>query len=174
MFFSSFGFLNLTIYRRSFIQWCTTIIMTWKTNNIFTYILQSSIQTQKMLLNKFDKVTIRDHVHELVDKIYDFLFKSDNLLEEVKNFLQTGFTVEGSVCLPWKFADQVLSLVIIYLFYSHYDVIKRSFCDLWDLVKTRWWVLCAVCVLAGTFARSFIERLDVVQTQMNTSVGLLV
>ena len=134
MFFSSYGFLNLTIYRRSFIQWCTTIIMTWKTNNIFTYILQSSIQTQKMLLNKFDKVTIRDHVHELVDKIYDFLFKSDNLLEEVKNFLQTGFTVEGSVCLPWKFADQVLSLVITYLFYSHYDVIKRSFCDLWDLM----------------------------------------
>ena len=134
MFFSSFGFLNLTIYRRSFIQWCTTIIMTWKTNNIFTYILQSSIQTQKMLLNKFDKVTVRDHVHELVDKIYDFLFKSDNLFEEVKSFLQTGFAVEGSVCLPWKFADQVLSVVITYLFYSHYDVIKRSFCDLWDLM----------------------------------------
>ena len=159
----------------SIVQWIAFILTTWKSNNIFTRILQCSIRTQKNFLHNLDKDALRDRLHGFVDKACDYCFDPEKLLEKIKSLTEFlfYFTMMATICFLWKFSDLNIVVVAIYLLYSYYDVIKRiysilsSLWSLWNFVKTRWWVSCLVCfltgtfcILAGTFVWSCIERLD--------------
>ena len=138
--------------------------MTFKTNHLFAYFLFFARRTAKIPPHVGQRRDPRS-ASRIREQNIDYCFSPEKLLKETISFSRSLYygLMAAAVCLLWKLTDQFATsmLVVTYLLCSYYDVIKSCY-NMCSRVKPHWFVVCAVCVLAGTFAWSLVQQLDVV------------